>query len=308
MLVRFVCLLAWCVLALCATTAKADPIERAVTFAPLRDVMRVEPGATCLDPERIAGHVKMWLGSAQVDAALRVRVFGDPSDAHSAYFEIERGVDKHRRELRPLPHSCDDAHAVIGLALAIALDAARMQRDWLISHPEFLQTWTLGTELTGAYSVLPESALGLQANLERGWTPWFSTRADVFGLFAWDQRIAGSAGRFDALLVASSIEVCAGGWPDTRLRLSLCAGAALGLVHAWGHDYAPNRAATALWFAARSGLRFELHAWQTWLLDIEMLSSIRAPAYESRGGEGGGFTRHADATGFMLSLGPAFAF
>lgn len=274
----------------------------------LGDAVFVAPGASCLQRERLIAHVKMWLGRSQVDADLRVRVSGEAQDPQSVFFDIEQAGETRRRVFSALPRSCDDVHAVLGFALALAIDAARLQREWLTANPQFTPTLTLGVQASAAYSVLPEAALGVQTNLERSWATWFSTRADLFSLYTWNQRIAGSTGRFDVLLAAASLQACAGGWPDVRLRVGLCAGVALGLVHAWGQDYAPDRAGTALWLAARSGVRFELHTHPLWILDLDVISNIRAPEYRTRGAEGRDFTRAPDAAGFLLSVGPAFAF
>lgn len=294
-----------CALLLCVLAARAARADAGVAAQSLSAAVSLDPGLRCLERERLLAHVKMWLGSARVHAGLRVRV---SQDAAGAYFDIEQEGTTRRRVFSGLPQSCDDVHAVIGFALALAIDAARLQREWLAANPAFAPRWLLGAQVSVGYAVLPEAALGFALNAERSWAPWFSSRLDVFSLYSWSQGIAGSAGRFDALLAAAALQVCAGGQPDPRLRTSVCAGAALGFVHAWGDDYARDRAGTALWIAARSGLRFELQTRPAWILDLDVISYIRAPAYRTRAAEGRELTRRPDSTGFLVSLGPAFTF
>jgi hypothetical protein len=196
---------------------------------------------------------------------------------------------------------------VLGLSIALAIDAGRMQHTWLDASPAFNSHWIGTLGIGAAYGTLPDGSLGTQAGLEFAWLSWFGARFDVFAQYSWSNTISGSSGRFDAVLAAGSLQLCAGGWPDLRLRIALCAGPALGAVHAWGRHYQPDVAATAVWVAARSGIRFDARLGVRWLLDLDVISRIYAPRFFAHAA-GGDFTRDADATGFMMSLGPAFVF
>lgn len=275
----------------------------------LADAIQVLPGASCLDRERLLAHVRMWLGAASVSADVHVRVVGDATDRRSIAFYIQRGQETRHRAFDAAPKSCDEVHALMGLALALALDAERMHRAWLDANPPAPPARWIGTaEVSGSFGVLLDAALGAQAGIEVGWLPWLSTRLDLFAHYAWAGTIIGSRGRFDALLGSGSLQLCMGGRADTRFRLALCGGAVAGAMHAWGTDYAPNAAATGLFVAVRSGLRFEAHFGTPWLLDLDVIAPIVAPSFRADRSRGGDLTRPSNGTGLMVSLGPAWVF
>src|SRR5690606_21438560 len=81
------------------------------------------PGATCLDPSILRGEVESWRDSDRVDRRVTVRVRGSSSDARSLEFVVEvEGEIMVERAFERVPGDCADLHAVVALAVAIALD------------------------------------------------------------------------------------------------------------------------------------------------------------------------------------------
>jgi hypothetical protein len=274
----------------------------------LLDTIHVEPDVHCIEQKRLVAHVRMWLGSVLVPRATKVRVHGGARPAQALVFDVTRAGTTRQRTFDPPPHNCDEAHAVLGLAIALALDEEHTEQ--LIEHarPAAPLVRRLSIQASAGYEVMPGASFGLQLGTELAASSWFSGRVDLFTQYAWRRVIAGSYGQFDALLAAVSGQACAGGQLDAEARLSLCLGPAVGALHAWGHGYAPNRAATSLWLGMRSGLRVEARLGVRWVLDLEAVFPLYAPSFSSRQASGAELKRNAGAAGILLSVGPAFTF
>jgi hypothetical protein len=288
-----------------AAAAQGRPAPGPPAQRSLQQVLTLRAGASCLERDRLLAHVKMWLGGDRVDAAVRVRVQGDPADRRKLWFELERGGQSTRRSFDSAPDSCDDTHAVLGLSIAMAIDAERL-RDTLAPQPAPPRLRLLSLQPSLAYDVLPDVSLGVLLGGELGLLPWLGLRADALAHYSWDDTISGSTGHFDALLAGGSLQVCTGGRPDPKLRIALCVGMASGALHAWGTDYAPSHAETGLWLGVRSGLRFHLTLGIDWLLDVDVMSAIVSPAFTADRGATE-LARQPSSTGFMVSLGPALS-
>lgn len=92
---------------------------------PLANAIRVDPGATCLDHGQLVVQVESWLDLDDVDPRIHVVVLGDPARRDVVHFEVTSdGHTVAERRWDPAPDTCLDLHAVVGLAVAMALEAA----------------------------------------------------------------------------------------------------------------------------------------------------------------------------------------
>jgi hypothetical protein len=273
----------------------------------LRRVIEVLPSAGCLDKERLVTQVKNWLGDRCAGAGTELRVHGDPNHPSALIFDLVHGDTTSRRVFDPAPSNCDEAHAVLGLAIALALDEDRMEERLREVQPSRTLR-RLGLQLGIGYAVLPKASVGAQLGTELTLWSWLSARVDALVQNARGNTIPGSQGHFDAWLAAGSLQICAGGFLDPRLRLVLCAGPALGAVRARGQGYAPNLSSSGLWLSARSGLRVEARLGLLWLLDVEIISSVLSPTFQARRDSAAPFRRPSDPTGVLFSFGPALPF
>ncbi|MGH7434072.1 MAG: hypothetical protein ACRENE_00185, partial [Polyangiaceae bacterium] len=92
-----------------------QPLATAIAFA---------PGATCLDATRVEAQVEAWLGRDRIAGDVRIEVKGSDRDPHALVFRIVRQGRAHERRFDHLPEGCDDATAVVGLGIALAIDAS----------------------------------------------------------------------------------------------------------------------------------------------------------------------------------------
>lgn len=100
------------------------------------DALVVEPGATCLEHDRLSEQVVGWLGADALDPRLTVVVEGDDIEVRTLRFTLrDRGRVLAEREFSPGPSRCDDLHAVVALAIALAVDATVLETTG-VAEPE----------------------------------------------------------------------------------------------------------------------------------------------------------------------------
>ncbi len=88
------------------------------------EALSLDPGATCLEHDRLSEQVVTWLGRDDVDPRLTVVVQGDEREVRTLRFTLhDRGTLIAERDFAPGPSRCDDLHSVVALAIALALDA-----------------------------------------------------------------------------------------------------------------------------------------------------------------------------------------
>jgi hypothetical protein len=270
------------------SVASADVRER-----PLEQAITVDAGATCLDATALIEHVETWLESATIDADLTVVVHGSADRPRVVEFQTLR--DGHviaSRRFDPGPARCDHLHAALGLAIAMAIKASLVEeiagisatppapverspppvevnlapRETARLAPLAAGSWTVGAHALAALAILPDPAFGLDARVERALGPSFSARAGLFALASLGEAFPGT-GRFDALLLAPRVDVCAAVDASARLRVRGCMGAALGAIHARGYDLSVPESSWVRWFAVANDLDLTFDLSRTWSLD-----------------------------------------
>jgi hypothetical protein len=278
---------------------------------PLSAVLEVEPGATCLTEPSLESEVQAWLHRDRLGPELRVRVVGDAHDPRSVFFRIEHGKVARERRFANLPSGCEDATAVVSLAIALAIDADAVPglvvpRDDDDGGARPLRLAAL--EFAAGYQVLSAGSLGLALGAEVGLTGWLSLRGDLLTQGAWSNSVEGVSGVFDTIVGAAVPQVCAGGAVAPQLRLDLCSGAGFGIIHVQGRGYAVSRASTGSWIVATGGIRLLFDAGIPWALDVDGVFPLHTPAILADDAKGGGQVRQPNAAGALLSFGPAFTF
>lgn len=277
----------------------------------LREGLTVDAGASCLDATRLVEHIAMWLGRDRIASSIRIQASGDATDPLKITFQLTDGARVAHRVFESSPEVCGDMHAVVGLAIALAIDAELLSEvvanDAEATTP---QRHLASVQLSIGYEALPELSLGMTLGGEVGVASWLSVRLD--GLSQWSQNdtVGGSAGnraRFDSLLVASALGLCAGGQVEQGVRLSLCLGAGAGVVYAAGRNLSPNRSDISPWLATLGGVRIEAWLGLPWVLDLTVVTPIVAPRFEVGPVDAPAAARHSSSGAFLLSFGPALA-
>jgi hypothetical protein len=290
---------------LAAPVALAAPAEQ-----PLAEALDLDPGATCLEENRLEAEVQTWLGRGQLRSGIHVHVQGDEHDPRAVEFRIVRDGKARERRFEGLPAGCEDATAVVGLAIALAIDANVMAGivapsvDAEASEPRGLLT----VQAAGGFDVLPGGSVGAVVGVEYRAVDWLSLRLDLLTQFSWGNTIDNASGEFDVALGALAPQLCAGGLIAPAARFELCSGPAVGLLHAVGHGYTVSRSSTGSWFVASGGVRLRFVAGIPWAIDIEGVFPLHVPAFRAESAGAGPVYREPNPAGALLSLGPAFTF
>jgi hypothetical protein len=235
---------------------------------PVSEALHVEPGVTCVTAATLADHVQAWLGSDQIDADLWVQVKGSEDDPRVVSFTMGRGgqVLAHRR-FQPGPDPCDHLQAALGLAIALAIRVSLLD-DLAPRAPEAApartEVWALAGDAVASWGVLPGSALGVGARVERKLPPNFELRLGLDGQGGWDKTFDHVSGAFDAALFALRLDACVRfvfGGPVAGLG---CFGFEAGGVYARGRDFATPRSSVARWLAAANAFGVTIDVAPRW--------------------------------------------
>jgi hypothetical protein len=291
-----------------STTARAQATIAAPAERPLAGAIAFEPGATCLEQGRVEAQVQAWLGRDRIPSDVRVDVRGSDHDPRAVVFKIWRAGKPHERRFDHLPEACDDATAVLGLAVALAIDASVLTGAFAppppVEHPKRLVYVEVGTGV----EVVPGVSVGASVGVEYGITDWLSGRLDLGTQFSFGNPIDGTTGVFDAGLGAVAPQVCTGGDLTDSVRVELCSGASFGVVHAQGHDFTVSRSATGPWIVAQGGIRVLVTTGISWVLDVDGVFPIHVPVFQAENAQGLPKDRALNPPGALLSLGPVFFF
>jgi hypothetical protein len=265
------------------------------------------PGATCLDEKRLESHVRSWLGTDRIDAGTRVVVQGDALRPNAAEFRITRGTKVRVRRFDTTPTGCEEAHAAIGLAIALAIDGGVLRRVALLAPPEPpFRRFTLQGGV--AFDVLPSFSFGGRAGFEHEILDWLTGVFELGGQYSPDNVIRGASGTFSATLVAADARVCAGRPLTEALEFTLCGGVAGGAIHAQGSGYTTSRSQTGFWGAVQTGIRADVKVGLRWVADLELVVPFYSPPFRVDRAGTEDAVRNPQPAGIAIHLGPAFQF
>jgi hypothetical protein len=273
---------------------------------PLADAVQVTPGATCLEPRRVAAQTAAWLRRDRIESDIAVRVEENPRDPRAATLVITKKSGVRERRFHDLPENCDDETAVITLAIALAIDATALTD--LVGPVEAPPRRILTAQLSAGTEVVYGPSVGLSLGVEHGVLDWLSARLDLLGQFSWGNTIDGTSGVFDAQVGALFPELCAGGPVTQSFRLELCSGVGAGILRVQGHRFAISSSAAGAWIVASAGARLSFTAGIPWVLDLSGIFPIRVPSTRAETVAGTNADRLPSPSGALLSVGPALIF
>jgi len=120
------------------------------------------------------------------------------SEPKQPSFELQRGPFIRHRTFGRGPDDCDEAQAVLGLAIAVALDESLSEaRESLVRlQLAFLQ-------IGAGYSVVLNESVGGQLGLELAWGRWLRTRAALLVQYSAQNALGDGAHHFDAWIASS---------------------------------------------------------------------------------------------------------
>src|SRR5688572_12014873 len=175
---------------------------------------------------------------------MRIEAFVEPDAIGLRLYEGESL--RVERRLTPAPTECADRRAALGLALALAIDAAVLeafapepaaprvepQPPTPVQPPptdvepppvvaeEPRVSGAIAIEALGGFAVLPAPAFGAAVTGEVLPVPWLAVQAGAFALVG--LRFPLGEGSVAPLVAAGSVGVCPGRAFGRRVRLSLC--------------------------------------------------------------------------------------
>ena len=312
-----------------APAAAAAPTAR----LPVQAAIEVQPGATCLERERLARRVARWLGRDHIDARLRIHGRGGASPTEVA-FTVHRLQHEQpaMRTLTDVPEPCDQLHAAVGLSIALAVDAAVFGGATARPGPappaepaeppvEPEEQRAYGAEpgpraavaLLAGFSagmLLSETPVGaLRVGL--GIEPWFDVRLSALGTWGGGERFQDLEGTFDTRLLLGTLELCLAGNLGRLLRLTGCLGGGLGEFRTSGRGFLSPVDEGKLWAAASGGLFAEvaLAPWLALAAGVDLLLPLMGRTIRVATLSGGtADERTVRAAAAVVSLGPVFRF
>jgi hypothetical protein len=285
----------WAALSIARGTVLAEPPAEP---PPAADALTLEPGATCLERERLIQRVAHWREGAGVDPGIRVHVRGDPHEPTRVFFSVVRdGTEPTERALNNAPMDCDQLHSAVALSVALAIDAIlsgdhKAMTPLALPKPNPQPTAAVsgaprrGSEpsmsleldlLVGAsVGVIPDTAAAALPRLQFAPLPWLAFA--LAGIATRDQQdsIAGASGQFSVTLLAGGVDACVGGETVEKLNFFMCAGGRGGAFTTQGSGFDQNyRRTTAWWAVAVSGqARVFLERWLAIGVSVETLVAL----------------------------------
>lgn len=311
---------------------------------PLAEALQVEPGASCLEPTTLLEHLASWRGDDLLDARLAVLVVGSAADPRAIRVEIWVGPELWiERSFEAAPERCADRHAVVALAIAIALDDTLAEELGLIAplepddsgepnppaepepteqvHEDELPSDDSATSealgrrtklgLTAAAGVFggvhPQLAAGGSLTFDMRPRPHFDLRVGAMATHAPTLRFL--EGSVASTVAAGRVDLCWGTLPRT-IRLRLCGGFAGGALVAQARGFARNYDRTYPWMALLAGIDLVIQLVGPLALELRIdgFAALQRNILEIDEASATVGSLGYPAGGLMIGLGPRFEF
>jgi hypothetical protein len=306
----------------------------------LADALVVEPGATCLARETLLADIRSWRDHDLLDYRIAIRVRGSSDDPRSLEFVVWFGDEVViERSFDQAPDSCTDLHAVVALAIAIALDDALPVELGIVDPaPEPVEQVGAGEgdvpDFTDEQEPTPRRrgpafAVTAAAGTFVGVTPRASFGAlgsfDIRPLEHFDVRIGAlvthlpgfeldapgyGEGRVAVTVAAGRVDLCWGTSPR-RVRARLCGGVAGGATVSAGQGYSTDFRRSMPWFAGIVGIDLAVRLIGPLSLElrVEGVFPFQRTVLDVRSTGGQLLARERFAvTGLIAAVGPRFEF
>jgi len=232
--------------------------------------LTLDSGATCLERKRLISRIIRWRETEDVDATLRVQVWGDPKVATRVFFSVARdGVDPAERTLANAPSDCDELHSAVALSIALAIDSLfagrpttpltaaldeleEKQEAKKDTGPKYRRFWEAGLLVGATLSVVPTNvAMAALPRVHYAILPWLAIAAE--GVVTRAERLTFLAGpvTYDAMVVGGGLDACVGGETAERMSFYVCLGGRGGAFLTQGYGTGENTSTivTRPWWA-----------------------------------------------------------
>lgn len=298
-----------------AVEAQAEAAAPAGEHQNLAEALTIERGITCLDSAELVEHVSSWLGTNRVAAPLSIEVHGSPFFARTVSFRIRRGdTTLAERRFEPAPARCEDLHAAVGLAIALALKASLLDsvigvRTYGDAHAN--RPFRLDAQAFGGVAVVPGAVFGAGLGLQYSIAERFAARLLFLGLLGPGGDFQRDTGRFKTWLAASRLDVCSRLVDLPSFEVSACVGIAAGGLYATGEAFPMSLHALIPYVAVANAVEADIELSESWSLTvaIDVLVPLRRTSFVVRDQENTVLAAHDLASaGALLAIGPAYHF
>jgi hypothetical protein len=289
------------------TPSTTDAEPTAIDTVDIATALDVRAGATCVDEDRLATQVRTWLEVPQIDARLRIEVVGDEEHPLKLSFTLRRGDEIIAvRAFDPAPERCTDLHAVVGLAIALAIDATVLESvgveprtkppppskpDRVIQPPPRIRpttprarprVWRLRADITGlfTYGHPPGVGGGAKLELDFSWREILEIGTGAIAASSGSQPVGDGAATFS--VVGALGQLCAG--PPWRVwRPRGCVGVIAGAAIAAGQGFMVDQTSRVAWVVVPFGadVRVRLARRVAFTLGIDGLAAVVRPVFEA---------------------------
>lgn len=279
---------------------------------PVGDALQLHSTQSCLDHDRLAGRIVMWLRRDRVDDRLHVEVHDDADGGGVRY--VLKDEDEVIAQ-RPFPWTtddCGDRHVVLSLSIAMAIDATVLKGHGVADPfdgpvpepppeepppeepppeelppeepdpppPEAAPRTAVRLTSTGIFSIGAPQGIGGGGELgvELGWLDIIDVRTAFAVTTSGAQPFVG--GSLTTVLFALRADVCAGpSFPKVRPRA--CGGALGGAALARGDGFVVDSRTTEGWMALAlgGGMRAKLTKRVNLDLGLDWLATLVKPAF-----------------------------
>lgn len=240
--------------------------------------LTLDSGATCLERKRLISRVIRWRESEDVDATLRVQVWGDAKVPTRVFFSVARaGMDPAERTLANAPSDCDELHSAVALSIALAIDSLFASRDappptaaleeleekqqaQKDDGPRYRPFWEAGLLVGATLGVVPTVAMAALPRVHYAILPWLAIAAEGFVTRAERMPFLVGPVTYDAMVVGGGLDACLGGETADRMSFYVCLGGRGGgfLTQGYGTGNTSSMVARPWWALAGSA---QARAW-----------------------------------------------
>lgn len=299
---------------------------------PLADALVVRAGATCLERDRLVSQIRTWFDRDRIDARLVVEVVGDEHEPRKLAFSIRRAEQVIAvRRFEPAPDRCADLHAVVGLAIALAIDATLLESvagnprrppDPPPREPDVSpesetprvrpraarpRPWRLWGEVTAQLSIGAPLDVGggARVGLRASWRRILDLSVGALAISSGREAIGDGSAVFSA--VAGRFDVCAGPpWP--RLRPRGCVGVIAGAALAAGQGFDTDSTARLPWVAIPFGVDLEIRLARRidLVIGLEGAPAVLRPTFEATSDMDRVYVRRFSRFGGLVEAGLSF--
>ncbi|HVW28749.1 MAG TPA: hypothetical protein VHC69_25460 [Polyangiaceae bacterium] len=291
---------------------RAEAAAAAPALRSLHDTIHVTPGATCIDDEALREQVRSWLDADAVEGDLRVEVEGSSRDERFVSFRMWRGAALlAERRFAPGPADCAQLHAVLGLAIALALKVSLRDELFGGPSPRSSGAWSLGAAASTEWNVVPGVAGGAVVWLERTLPEPFALHVGLSAVAGGGAKFEHVSGDFTTASVALEAAACAVPSFGTAVRGRLCSGLEARALFASGNGFSVSKDAVLDWFSISNSLGVSVAIAQKWSLVgvvglVVPLQRVQIAVVDTSGRVVE--TRDLAPAGGVLSLGGAYEF